>query len=421
MTLPLGYVLVTWNRRERLLSTLSRLPSLTPLAPDEYEIWVIDNASTDGTAEAVRERFPHVRLVRQERNTGMAARNVAFRRGRVEHWILIDDDSFPTGGAVRRMLEHLEARPHTGAVVGRVILPGGQEESPALPGILAGGASCVRARALEEAGYFPENFFRQAEEYDLSFRLWQAGYSIDRREDAVFRHEKAAGGRDPSLIHRLDTRNNLVVLDRYFPRELARIYREDWTARYRALARHAGRTSAARRGRLEAWLWSLFRRLGRGGRPLDADVLEKILAWNTTEEAVREFAAEKKIERVLLVDYSKNIYASHRACERQGLEMVAVLDENPAYRGQSYRGIPVVGSVEALERDGVTWDGVILTASSPARDATRGPTLEEEFPGRVLRLGQELARRRGVEVLHPVRSPRSEPDPAPSLLHESLT
>src|SRR5947199_9876227 len=91
------------------------------------------------------------------------------------------------------------------AVVGTVVLPNGSLEAPAFPSVLMGGATCLRRAAIEQVGGFSREFFRQAEEYDLSFRLWGAGWRIERCEEVVFRHDKVAGaGRASALVHRMD-------------------------------------------------------------------------------------------------------------------------------------------------------------------------------------------------------------------------
>jgi hypothetical protein len=123
-------------------------------------------------------------------------------------------------------------------VVGRVVLPDDRFEASALPGVMINCAVCIRKSALDEVGGFPVEFFRQAEEYDLSFKLWKAGYSVERFEDLVYRHEKAPGNRAGAIVHRLDMRNNLILIERFFPPKMRRFYREDWTNRYLALARH---------------------------------------------------------------------------------------------------------------------------------------------------------------------------------------
>src|SRR5579862_8613395 len=67
----LSYIIVTHNRREPLLRTLAILKENTPIAPHEWEIWVVDNGSTDGTVEAVQAQFPNVRLIQRRENEGV--------------------------------------------------------------------------------------------------------------------------------------------------------------------------------------------------------------------------------------------------------------------------------------------------------------------------------------------------------------
>ena len=119
-SMKLSYIIVTHNRRDALLRTLRILRQTTPLAKRDWETWVVDNGSTDGTAEAVRAAFPQVRLISRAENEGVWARSYAFEPASGQYVILLDDDSYPTGDAVIRSMEYLDANPACGAVVGRV-------------------------------------------------------------------------------------------------------------------------------------------------------------------------------------------------------------------------------------------------------------------------------------------------------------
>ncbi len=76
--MKLSYVIISYNRRDTLLQTLARLKKVTPISRNQWEAWVVDNASTDGSAEAVQQQFPQVHLIRNKKNQGMFARNHAF-------------------------------------------------------------------------------------------------------------------------------------------------------------------------------------------------------------------------------------------------------------------------------------------------------------------------------------------------------
>lgn len=90
-----------------------------------YEAFLVDNASSDGTAEAVRERFPEVEVVSLSTNEGLPARNHGLRRARGRYRMFIDSDAALTPGALPTMVEALESDPTVGLVGPRLIYPDG--------------------------------------------------------------------------------------------------------------------------------------------------------------------------------------------------------------------------------------------------------------------------------------------------------
>jgi GT2 family glycosyltransferase len=273
----LSYVIVTRNRRDNLLKTLGILERTTPLPRHAWEAVVVDNGSEDGSPEAVSRAFRDARVVRLEENEGMPARNHGFAVAAGKYVVLIDDDSYPVGRAIPTSLAYLDRHPDTAAIVARVVLPDGSTEGPAMPSVLLGGASVIRKAVLDRVGGFAPEFFRQAEEYDLSFRILAAGHRIERFEDVEFFHEKVPGGRSGALTHRMDLRNNLILVERYLPRELRGAYRRDWIRRYSAFARHDGHADAAERALAEARVWA-HREHAVGRRTLPAGVIEALFS-----------------------------------------------------------------------------------------------------------------------------------------------
>ena len=76
MPADLAVVIVSWNTRALTLDALRTLYSdLEAHGPENTEVWVVDNASTDGSGNAIREQFPRVKLVISERNLGFAGGN----------------------------------------------------------------------------------------------------------------------------------------------------------------------------------------------------------------------------------------------------------------------------------------------------------------------------------------------------------
>ncbi len=378
----LSFVILTYNRRDDLLKTLAELRRGTSLPVGQWEACVVDNASSDGTAQAVREAFAEVRLVRRSSNEGSIARNAGVEAARGRYVIFLDDDSYPLGETARRSVEYLENHPETALVGGRVVLPDGSEDGAAFPLIMPACALCVRKDVFRKVGGFSREFFRQAEEYDLIFRLLREGYRVERFEDLVYRHEKVPRSRNHGLIHQMDLRNNLILIERYLPRSLRKVYRADWLRRYVAFARHEGHLSAAKTAINEARAW--LATTGRHERmTLDASLIEDIFEWDKQADQVRQWAQTHGVRRVVIADLTKNVYATYRACALAGLQVTAIADGAGAFAGIKYRGVLVQGDERAMEDRP---DGVVISNVNPARVEGRYAVWSERFSGPVLRL-----------------------------------
>lgn len=380
--MKLSYVIITRNRRDALLATLAKLEQNTGLPRRSWETIVVDNASDDGSPEATAKKFRSAKIIRLAENEGMPARNHGFKKARGRYVCMLDDDSYPTEGAIAKSLAHLEQNPKTAAVVGRVVLPYGGLEGPALPCVLLGGASVVSRAVLDRTGGFAPEFFRQAEEYDLSFRILRLGHRIERFEDIVFRHDKVAGGRGGALVHRMDLRNNLILLERFLPKPLRRAYRHDWVRRYSALARHDGHADAAKTALFEALVWARRER-SVGRQTLDDATLELVFGLRAQAEAVAAWRDRHGVRRVAIADFSKNVFATWRACRQAGLDVVAVADDREAFTGMSYRGARILTTADALVR-GV--DGVVVSNINPAQVEARAQQVRQQFAAPLLTL-----------------------------------
>ncbi len=371
----LSYVVLTHNRREALLQTLRVLTDHTPLPAEQWEAIVVDNASTDGAADAVRRAFPNINVLLRPRNEGSPARNIGARCARGEVVIFLDDDSYPCGDTVRQCLDYFDAHYRVGTVGGPVYLPDGSEDAAALPIVMPACALCVRREAFMAVGGFCSDFFRQAEEYDLIFRMLEAGWDVRRLPGLIFRHEKVATSRNSELIYQMDLQNNLVLSARFLPRQLRSAYRHDWLQRYTALARHAGCEDAVRNAIANA-RQAAIHEAHNGRLTLDAALVEVIFQLAHQQRCVAQWAEQNHIRRVVIADYTKNLYATWRACRLAGLEIAAVCDNHPAYSAMQYRGIDIVTEARASR-----WpvDGVVLSNINPARINQRLAQLRHRF------------------------------------------
>lgn len=215
-------VVITRDRRRSLLATLARLRAL-PGAPP---VIVVDNASRDGTPDAVAAEFPAFRLIRSQRNLGAVARNLAVDHVRTPYVAFCDDDTWWEPGALPRAADLLDAHPRLAVVTGRILVePGGREDpivpelrdspvpgpswlpGPALGSFLAG-ASMLRAEAFREAGGFSARLWLGGEEELLSADLMALGWHLCYAEDVVVHHEPSPL-REAHLRRRHGIRNTL--------------------------------------------------------------------------------------------------------------------------------------------------------------------------------------------------------------------
>ncbi|HSK15636.1 MAG TPA: glycosyltransferase [Gaiellaceae bacterium] len=116
-------VVVAYDVRDEVLSCLESVERHA--APVATEVFLVDNASTDGTAEAVAERFPAVETVRLPVNIGVAARNEGLRRARGRMRMFLDSDARLTEGALADLAGYLDAHPGVGLVGPRLVYEDG--------------------------------------------------------------------------------------------------------------------------------------------------------------------------------------------------------------------------------------------------------------------------------------------------------
>ena len=216
-------MIATHNRVGELRKTLSSLREQRGAA---FEIIVVDDASADGTADAVRVEFPEVTLVRFEKNRGsVAARNEVLRRAAGKIVVGLDDDSrFTEPDALRRVVERMRAEPDLGILSFQPIGPEHPErltESGRLHGEwhCASFAACgvaVRRSVLDRTGLLPDYFFHAYEEPDLCLRVWDAGFRVLQWNELVVYHAFTPLGRNEQRTHRRHARNEMAsVLMRY--------------------------------------------------------------------------------------------------------------------------------------------------------------------------------------------------------------
>lgn len=252
MTPVVRVVVVSWNGAHLIGRCLDSL--LEQDLPDgSLEIVVVDNASTDGSVELIRTRYPSVMLHVTEENLGFAGGvNVGLADLGASYAVLLNNDAVFEPDAVRRLVEHMD-RPgneRVGAATARILLTtpdasgqvlvnstgnvlsragaaadrdwlrpdDGTGDAPVDVFGFCGGAAALRTSALQEVGLFDASLFLYYEDTDLSWRLRAAGWDIHYVREAVAHHEHAASSDSTSPLFRYyNTRNSLLVFARHAP------------------------------------------------------------------------------------------------------------------------------------------------------------------------------------------------------------
>lgn len=224
-------IVVSYNTRELTLECLRALDA--DLSGIDSEIILVDNASEDGSVDAIRAAFPQVRMIVNATNAGFgAANNQAINDARGEFFFLLNSDAFPKRGAIRSLLNYLIAHPEVGVVGPRLLNADGSLQvschrfpspgrawientwlSAALPmdprfgdyrkwphdterrvEWIVGACMLVRRKAVEEVGGFDPLFFMYAEETDWQRRLCDYGWEIGFTPTAEVTHLGGASG-----------------------------------------------------------------------------------------------------------------------------------------------------------------------------------------------------------------------------------
>jgi N-acetylglucosaminyl-diphospho-decaprenol L-rhamnosyltransferase len=238
----LSVLIVAWNSREELARTL---PALLPELGEGDELVVVDNASTDGTTQAVAELAPAARVVSSGRNAGFAAgcnRGAAQASG--DLLVVLNPDAAPRPGfgeAIRGPWVEERGWAAWQALVADgdgtainsagnpvhftgIVWAGGHgrplgEAPPAGEVAALSGACLAIPRATwEELGGFPESFFLYHEDVDLSLRLRLAGGALGIEPAAVVDHDYEFGAREHKW--RWLERNRWAFLIRVYPASL---------------------------------------------------------------------------------------------------------------------------------------------------------------------------------------------------------
>jgi GT2 family glycosyltransferase len=222
-SIMLSIIIVNWNTRRDLLRCLASIGTNPPTCP--FEVLVFDNASTDGSAEAVLSEFPQVCLEVSPENVGFArANNRKASSAEGRFLLLLNPDTVVHPGAIDALISYVARHPQAAAVGPRLhnsdgslqpsverlpslfrewwrlfhldrLYPVSQypkavlaSRAPQRVEVLNGACLLLRADAARPLGFFDEEYFVYSEEVDLCDRLRQAGWELHWLPEAIVTH-----------------------------------------------------------------------------------------------------------------------------------------------------------------------------------------------------------------------------------------
>ncbi len=221
-TIKLSIIIVSWNTREALLGCLNAI--FRTIKDIDFEVFVVDNASTDNSQEAVRNFFPSVKLIENRENVGFAkANNQALQLMKGKYALLLNSDTITSDGAITKIMEFMELNQSIGIcgaqllnkdgtkqrsfdnistpltdlinnTVLRIIFPkkylgkNCKFDKPVEVESVVGACMLVRKKAINEVGLMDENFFFYYEDMDWCCRMRERGWSVYFHPDAFIYH-----------------------------------------------------------------------------------------------------------------------------------------------------------------------------------------------------------------------------------------
>lgn len=273
--LDLSVIIVSYNTCQLLDDCLSSLLAAEPPAGG-IEIIVVDNASSDGSQEMVREKYPQVKLLALEQNLGFSTANnrgTAVANGRTI--LFLNSDTLLSKESLVQPLQYLQDNPRAGAVTVRLVYPDGQRDpdnhrgfptpwnalchftglgrlfphNPRFNGyfqsyadfdrthavdVIAGSFMMMPRQLIDDLGGWDETYFFYGEDIDLCYRIHEAGYEIIYYPHVEVLHYKGAssGLRKESAGIAQPPKETRVKVARESVRAMKIFYRKFYSDKY---------------------------------------------------------------------------------------------------------------------------------------------------------------------------------------------
>ncbi len=247
----LSIIIVNYNVRDFLMHALESIQRAVVTIP--HEIFIVDNASVDGSVEMVKNRFPDVNLIENQINKGFAAaNNQAMKASSGEFIVLINPDTVVQEDTFSRLIEFMEKNPDAGAATCKILNPDGSfsvdsrhsiptpmtafwkqigfsrlfpkskifagynltylDENEIYPvDAISGSFMFIRRAAFEKVGYLDEDYFMYCEDVDYCYRITRSGWKVYYAPVSDIIHYKGESTKKNNLDYVLNFNKSLYL------------------------------------------------------------------------------------------------------------------------------------------------------------------------------------------------------------------
>lgn len=248
----LSVIIVNWNTRQMLLDCLGSV--YDTVEGHSFEVWLVDNASTDGSVAAAVARFPGIHVIENQQNLGFAAaNNRALARAGGRCVILLNTDAVLTPGAAGTLVDFLDDHPDAAMACGQLLNPDGslQNSVAAFPSLLTlagnetllgfvcpnrfpakrrrvtspvevesciGACLAVKKAAVDRVGLLDERYFFFMEETDWALQMRRAGWKVYFVPDARIVHAQGRSVGASAVSRMLFYRSRYRYLRKWHPK-----------------------------------------------------------------------------------------------------------------------------------------------------------------------------------------------------------
>ncbi len=248
----ISVIIVNWNTKGLLRQCLSSLFHHTPVPPEfSWDVWVVDNASSDGSPEMGEQEFPSVHLLRNQQNLGFSiANNRALRQASGRYLLLLNSDTELVSDVLRPLVRFMDSHPSAGIAGTKLLNSDGSrqyssDQFPRAPltmlkekifrtdrtterdvdsnvrvDYVIGAVLAIRRETLEQIGLLDETFFMYAEDIDWCYRAALAGWQTYYLGTlSVYHHNRGSSETTPELsqkLHNLRTKSLLKFYRKHY-------------------------------------------------------------------------------------------------------------------------------------------------------------------------------------------------------------